>query len=101
MRTASTDEDLSGPSPNWAKFGYSQKEVWNWLYTDNDINQNRRIISTGRTYKIHNSIQGGKEASAIFSLGLLLNSICGSDFFFKSQQQQRNSKSSLNSDIKS
>ena len=51
MRTASTDEDLSGPNPNWAKFGYSQKEVWNWLYTDNDINQNRRIISTGRTYK--------------------------------------------------
>merc|ERR1739844_312610 len=46
VRTASTDEDLSGPSPNWAKFGYSQKEVWNWLYTDNDINQNRRIIST-------------------------------------------------------
>ena len=26
--------------PNWAKFGYSQKEVWNWLYTDHDINQN-------------------------------------------------------------
>ena len=52
VRTASTDEDLSGPGPNWSKFGYSQKEVWNWLYTDHDINQNRRIISTsGKSLK--------------------------------------------------
>lgn len=27
-------------SPAASKFGYSQKEVWNWLYTDHDINQN-------------------------------------------------------------
>lgn len=42
VRTTSTEfEDLSVGGPNWSKFGYSQKEVWNWLYTDHDINQNQ------------------------------------------------------------
>ena len=42
VRTSSemSPED-AGSHPDLSKFGYSQREVWNWLYTDNDINHNR------------------------------------------------------------
>lgn len=49
-RTTSTEfEDLSVGGPNWSKFGYSQKEVWNWLYTDHDINQNQPSFNRQRS----------------------------------------------------
>ena len=53
-RSAFTEEDLAGPNgPNWSKFGYSLKEVWNWLYTDHDIDPNRRFISTQCKISFH------------------------------------------------
>ena len=36
----SASED-PGSHPDLSKFGYSQREVWNWLYTDHDLNHNR------------------------------------------------------------
>ena len=36
--SSQTSDDLTLEG---SKFGYSQKEVWNWLYTDHDMNHNR------------------------------------------------------------
>jgi hypothetical protein len=51
VRTASSevagtpdDAMTNGGGPNWSKFGYSQKEVWNWLYTDDDHVNNNNVV---------------------------------------------------------
>ena len=41
-----TPED-AGSHPDLSKFGYSQKEVWNWLYTEQDLNHNLRVVGGG------------------------------------------------------
>ena len=45
-----TPED-AGSHPDLSKFGYSQKEVWNWLYTDHDLNHNLRVVGGPRPPK--------------------------------------------------